>query len=97
MPLAEYIDKEMHMKCPKCNSVKVSVTSELASSTTKATNRGFFMFLFFGLFYLVWWIITLPFKIIARVFGKGKTIAKTTYNNRTVAICQDCGNKWDVA
>ena len=77
------------MKCPKCGSENVNVMVEQTGSKTRTKKmgclwsfcRGMLIFCTFGLWLLI---------------GKRKETGKTTYTNKTAAVCQNCGHKWYV-
>lgn len=77
------------MVCPKCGCQNVVVTSEQVSAKTKGRKMGCLWSL--GRLCLI--VCTCGLWLLV---GKRKTTGKTTYQNRTVAICQECGNKWQV-
>lgn len=77
------------MVCPKCNSNNVQVTTELDSSKTKGKGMGCLWAL--GRWCLI--ICTCGFWLLV---GKRKGTGKTKYVNHTVAICQNCGHKWNI-
>ena len=81
------------MNCPKCNSTNVTVTREEVGSKTKKkgvgagghinnTARGLTAVCTLGLSNIVW--------------KKSKGTNKTTNQNVTIGICQDCGNTWEI-
>lgn len=77
------------MVCPKCGGSNVSVTSEQVSGKTGSKGAGCL------------WKIGRTLLIICTcglwlLVGKKKGTSKTKFKNQTVAICQDCGNKWTV-
>ena len=77
------------MVCPKCSSENVQVTIEQLSAKTKkkgngclwSIGRGILIFFTLGLW---------------RLIGKRSGSEKTKFKSNTVAICQNCGNKWNV-
>jgi DNA-directed RNA polymerase subunit M/transcription elongation factor TFIIS len=77
------------MKCPKCGSENVTVTLEQVSGKTRTRNmgclwslgRGFLILCTAGLWLLI---------------GRRKETGKTSFKSRTIAICQNCANKWRV-
>ena len=77
------------MICPKCGSENVNVTVEASSAKTKKKGTGCL------------WKICRVFLIICTLglwllIGRRKGTDKTKFNNKTVALCQNCGYKWDV-
>ena len=77
------------MVCPKCGNSSVTVTSEMVGGKTKKKRMG----LLWRLGRMILMICTLG---LWGIFGKKSGTEKTTYKNKTVAICQSCGYKWDV-
>lgn len=77
------------MICPKCGSQTVNVTTEQLSAKTK--NKG--MGCLWGICRLCLIICTCGLWLLV---GRRKGTGKTTIKNHTVAICQNCGNKWEV-
>ena len=74
------------MTCPKCGSDKVTVTIEQTSAKTRKRGTGILWGI--GRFFLVMctgglWLLV----------GKRKGTANTKFMNKTVSICQACGNK----
>ncbi len=77
------------MVCPKCKSENVTVTTEQKSAKTKSKHMGCL------------WSICRSFLIICTcglwlLVGRRKSTSKTKFKNSTVAICQNCGHKWNV-
>lgn len=77
------------MKCPKCGCENVIVTSEQVSSKTSGKGSGCL------------WKVGRACMIVCTcglwlLVGKHKKTDKTKIKNQTVAICQNCGNKWKV-
>ena len=81
------------MNCPKCNSTNVTITREEVGSKTKKkgvgagghlnnTARGLTAVCTLGLSNIVW--------------KKSQGSNKTTTQNVTIGICQDCGNTWEI-
>ena len=77
------------MVCPKCGSNNVNVMTEQATAKTRqkkmgclwSIGRGFLILCTCGLWLLV---------------GRRSGTGKTKFKNNTVAICQNCGHKWNV-
>lgn len=82
------------MQCPKCGgqNVNVQVVNEVK---LKKKHHGVLYWLCFGwlLSALMWIFFTIP-VIIVKIFGGSKK--KAVNKQKTVAVCQDCGNKWNV-
>ena len=77
------------MICKNCGSENVVVTTELISGKTR--NRGNGLLRWFGRLILI--ICTCGLWLFV---GRSKGTGRTKYKNKTVAICQNCGCKWDV-
>ena len=78
------------MICPKCNSENVTVQ---AVSITKDKKKGLLYWLIVGWWWepLLWLFLTIPMIFIS-LFGRKKTTTKV----QSMAVCQNCGNKWKV-
>lgn len=78
------------MKCSKCGSENVNV-----QLVTKVKNKkhGIIYWLFIGwwLELFMWFFLTLPWLII-KIFKPKKVTSKT----HSQAVCQNCGNAWNV-
>ena len=77
------------MTCPNCKSDNVTVTIEQVGANEKRYGKGCL------------WSIGRAALIVCTVgiwllISKRKGKSKTTFENATVAICQNCGNKWTV-
>lgn len=77
------------MNCPKCGSEKVIVTVEQEGAKTKTRNRG-------CLWTLGRWMLIICTLGLWLLVSKSKGKSKTKFKSKTVAICQSCGNKWEV-
>lgn len=77
------------MKCVKCGSENVTVTSEQVSGKTSTKHMGCLWSL--GRMCLI--VCTCGLWLI---FGRKKETGKTKFKSNTVAICQSCGHKWKV-
>ena len=75
------------MVCPKCGSENVLVTTEQTSAKTKGKKMGCLWSL--GRMCLI--VCTCGLWLL---IGKRSGTGKTKYVNKTVGICQNCGNKW---
>lgn len=75
------------MVCPKCNSTNVNVTTETTSMHTRNRGRG-----------CLWGIVRGCLIVCTcglwLLIGKSKGKSNTKVKNKTVCICQNCGNKW---
>lgn len=89
------------MQCPKCNSNNVNIQREQSGTIGGARTYGK---KHHGLLYwclLGWWIwmfklLFLPFTIWFGKRDKINTLTAQKTFNKTVAVCQDCGNHWKV-
>ena len=77
------------MICPRCGSDNVNVVLETVSAKTKKKGVGCL------------WTVGRIFLIICTcglwlLVGRRKGTDKTTFKNKTVALCQNCGRKWYV-
>lgn len=77
------------MKCTKCGSENVTVTTEQTGGKTSTRHIG----ILGRMNRLMLIICTCGLWLIV---GKKKEKSKTKFKNTTVAICQDCGHKWKV-
>lgn len=75
------------MKCQKCGNENVSVQVEQTGGKTKVRGTG-----------CLWSVGRLCLIICTcglwLLVGKRKGTNNTNFKNRTVCICQSCGNKW---
>lgn len=82
------------MMCPKCQSENVSVQVQ-SEFSMKDKHKGCLWWCFIGCWWVPtkWLVFTLP-AIIFKIFGhkKQRIVAK----QKTVCLCQNCGNKWEV-
>lgn len=77
------------MTCPKCGSDKVNVNVVQTSATSSTKKKG----CLFGIGRVILIICTGGLWLI---FGKKKAKTKTSFTNATKAVCQNCGNTWNV-
>ncbi len=77
------------MKCSKCGSDNVKVTLEQTGGKTRTRNTG----CLWGLGRLMLIFCTCGLWLLV---GRRKKTSNTSFKNKTVAICQNCGNKWYV-
>ena len=80
------------MICPKCNSenISVQVVSEM-SMKNKGHGALYWFFIGWWLQPILWLLFTLP-MIFIKIFKPKKYATKTKHTS--MAICQNCGNKW---
>ena len=77
------------MICPRCGSDNVNVFIEQTSAKTRTKNTGCL------------WKIGRAFLIIFTcglwlLIGRRKETGKTKFENKSTAVCQNCGHKWYV-
>ena len=77
------------MVCPKCGSENVNVVTEQVGAKVAGHNRG-------CLWTLGRWTLIVCTLGLWLLVGKSKGKGKTKIKNQAVAICQGCGNKWNV-
>ena len=82
------------MQCIKCgsNNVNIQVVNE---SKLVTKHHGLIWWICIGWWWIFfkWIFLTIPALIIAIFVGKRKTIKNI---QRKVAVCQECGNTWDI-
>lgn len=71
------------MTCSKCGSTNVIVTNEVKIKTKRRGCIGW-------LFWILLAMVTFGLIIIIPLLTNSKVKSK----NKTVAICQNCGNRW---
>ena len=82
------------MVCPKCKSENVSV-QVINEVEIKKKHHGVLWWIFVGWWWLPikWLCFTLP-ALIFKIFGRKKQ--KVVNKQKTVCVCQNCGNRWEV-
>lgn len=84
------------MNCPKCNSNNIFL-QVINESILKTKHRGIIWWLCIGWWFVpTMWIMFFVPKIIIKLFGLGHKRQKIVNRQKKVAICQVCGNTWDV-
>jgi len=80
------------MKCPKCGSENVTI--QAVTEVKEKRKKGLLYWLFIGWWWelFAWIFLTLPKLLIALFSKKTKIKSKT----RSVAVCQNCGKRWNV-
>lgn len=71
------------MECKKCGSTNITMQNETTVKTKRRGCLGWF-------FWIILVLCTFGLLIIIPLITNSKTKSK----NRTVAICQNCGNRW---
>ena len=83
--------------CPKCGSTNINYQA-ITNTIQKNKHHGLAWWIFIG-----WWWIPVKwlyftgialFMFILKLLGVRKK--KNIIIDRTKAVCQDCGNSWDV-
>lgn len=84
-----------NMKCPKCGSENVSIQVVNKVELVRK-HHSFWWWITIGWLWtlLKWLFFTLP-ALIFKVFGIGKKY-KTVNIETKKAVCQNCGNTWNV-
>ena len=80
------------MICPNCGSknVRVQVINEVKEKRKKGV--AYWLIIGWWLEPLLWLFLTLP-KLLVALFSK-KTKLKS--KQKSIAVCQDCGNRWEI-
>lgn len=89
------------MKCPKCGSEVVNVQREQTGNiggarTYGKKHHGLLYWLCIGWWFWIFKLLLLPITIWFGKRGKVNTIMAQKTFNKTVAVCQNCGNCWNV-
>lgn len=82
------------MVCPKCNSSNVSV-QVVNEVKLKNAHHSIWWWIFIGFWWIpIKWLCFTLFALIVKIFShkKQKAVNKTVKK----AICQDCGNTWNI-
>lgn len=77
------------MICPKCGSENVAIQTQQVSAKTKGRGTG-------CLWTLGRWSLIMCTCGLWLLVGKRKGTGKTKFKSKTIALCQNCGNSWDV-
>lgn len=77
------------MNCPKCGSENVSVQIMQTNAKTSTKRNG-------CLWSLARWTLIICTCGLWLLVGKHKSTSKTKFKNQTTAVCQNCGNRWNV-
>lgn len=77
------------MICPKCGSEGVNV--QMVQTSAKSSTKGKGILFTIGRRLLI--IFTLGLWLL---FGKKKAKTTTKFTNKKVALCQKCGEQWDL-
>ena len=81
------------MVCPKCKSENVT-TQIVQKMQLKDKHHGIIWWLCIGWWWvpIKWMCFTLPALLFA-IFGRKKQ--KIVTKNKTMCVCQNCGNTWN--
>jgi uncharacterized membrane protein len=82
------------MTCPKCKSDNVNVQA-VSETQLKNKHHGVIWWVFFGWYWvpLKWLFLFFP-ALIVKIFAPKKQKLKTIH--KSMALCQNCGNRWEV-
>ena len=82
------------MKCPKCGSENVNIQM-VSESHLKTKHHSIIWWLLLGWYWVPfkWLVLTLP-ALILKLFGHKKQ--KIVTKHKKMAVCQSCGNNWNV-
>ena len=80
--------------CPKCGSHEVQI-STVNEVKLKNQHHSVFWWLFIGWWWVPvkWLYLTIP-ALVFKLFGNKKQKAINKY--KTIAVCQRCGNSWEI-
>lgn len=94
------------IKCPNCGSNNINIQREEVSSISTSKTRykekgdGCLYWLFIGWWFWMFKIVFIPFTIFFGKNNNSKGTLNTVTENKTIkkkiAICQNCGNHWDI-
>ena len=81
--------------CPNCNSSNINIQI-INESHLVANHHSLLWWLLIGWWWIFvkWLIFTIP-ALIFKIFGIGKR-QKIKNTTKKVAVCQSCGNSWDI-
>lgn len=80
------------MTCPKCRSE--NVTTQVVATTKEKRKKGLAYWIFIGWWWeLCAWLLFGIFKLLHVLFSKKTKIVSEV---KTVAVCQNCGHRWDM-
>jgi len=76
-------------KCPKCGYDRISYTVIQDNAKTRQKNSG-------CLWAIGRWTLIILTCGLWLLVGKRKGTAKTTFNQKNMAVCQNCGYSWEI-
>ena len=80
------------MKCPKCRSENIAI--QAVTEVKEKRKKGWLYWLFIGWWWeIIAWILFGVWKLLVVLFGKKTKVVSITHS---VAVCQNCGNRWNV-
>lgn len=79
------------ISCPRCRSENVNIQAVANARSTRRKGCAYWVFVGWWLEPMLWFFATIP-KLIYEIFRKGKTKTKIV----SVAVCQNCGYRWNV-
>lgn len=81
--------------CPKCNSTNINI-QVVNEAHLKTAHHGILWWIFIGWWWIIikWIIFTVP-ALIFKIFGIGKK-KKIVNKTKKIAVCQSCGNSWNI-
>jgi len=77
------------MICSKCGSENVSIQIIQIGASSSTKGKG-------CLFTLGRWLLIICTFGLWLIFAKKKAKTKTKFKHKKVAICQNCGEEWDM-
>lgn len=78
------------MKCPRCGSENVTV--QVVTEVKEKLKKGCAYWIFIGWWWeVIQWIFLGIIKLLMVCFNKKTKVVTET---KTVAVCQNCGNRW---
>lgn len=82
------------MECPKCGSTNVNIQM-VSESQLKNKHKSIWYWIFIGWWWrpLLWICLTLP-MLLGKLFGRKDK--KIVTQHKSMAVCQNCGNNWQV-
>lgn len=84
------------MKCKKCGSENVQI-QVINEQSLKTVHHSILWWIIIGFWWvpIKWLIFSVP-ALLTKIFGWGHKKQKIINKTRKKAVCQSCGNTWDV-